>query len=152
MDVFFDWRWWHIRSYNTIWGKVSTDIKKEFDSHPVYNTEFLETKTKSHDDEGTNCYDKSIPKLESSHTCLVLISLHYALKKDDSNYPRVFLEECKYTGKNVIRHIYDNLSDFFSSSDEYDEEWIRISKACLSKNIVHYFSNWKRTEQSMLYF
>ena len=38
-----------------IWGHlkeltVSTDIKKEFDSKPVYNKEFLIIKTKSHGD------------------------------------------------------------------------------------------------------
>ena len=26
-----------IKKYNTIWDKVSADIKKEFDSEPVYN-------------------------------------------------------------------------------------------------------------------
>ena len=25
------------KKYNTIWDKVSADIKKEFDSEPVYN-------------------------------------------------------------------------------------------------------------------
>ena len=29
---------------NTIWDKVSADIKKEFDSEPVYNKNFLKTK------------------------------------------------------------------------------------------------------------
>ena len=32
-----------LEKYNTIWNKVSADIKKEFDSEPVYNKEFLET-------------------------------------------------------------------------------------------------------------
>ena len=27
--------------YNTIWGKVSADINKEFGNKPVYNKEFL---------------------------------------------------------------------------------------------------------------
>ena len=36
--------------YNTIWDKVSADIKKEFDSEPVYNRKFLKTKIKSHCD------------------------------------------------------------------------------------------------------
>ena len=26
-----------LEKYNTIWNKVSADIKKEFDSHAVYN-------------------------------------------------------------------------------------------------------------------
>ena len=39
---------------NTFWDKLSADIKKEFDSEPVYNKEFLEIKIKSHGDEITD--------------------------------------------------------------------------------------------------
>ena len=45
---------------------------------------------------------------------------------DDSYYPQVLLKECKYTEKKVIRHIKDNLSDIFSSSDESDEKHIKL--------------------------
>ena len=48
--------------YNTIWDKVSADIKKEFDSKTVYNKKYLKTKIKSHRDEATDFYDKIIPK------------------------------------------------------------------------------------------
>ena len=37
--------------YNTIWDKVSADIKKEFYSDRVYNGNFLKTKLKSYGDE-----------------------------------------------------------------------------------------------------
>ena len=40
-----------LEKYNTIWDKVSADIKKEFDSEPVYNKKFLKTKIKSDGDE-----------------------------------------------------------------------------------------------------
>ena len=36
-----------LEKYNTIWNKVSADIKKELDSKPVYTKEFLRTKIKS---------------------------------------------------------------------------------------------------------
>ena len=55
-------------------GKVSADIKMEFDSKPVYNKIFLKTKTKSHGDEDTEIYDKEILKVDSNHTCLAFIS------------------------------------------------------------------------------
>ena len=42
-----------LKKYNTIWDKVSADIKKEFDSKPVYNKNYLKTKIKSHGDEAT---------------------------------------------------------------------------------------------------
>ena len=35
-----------LEKYNTILDKVSADVKKEFDSEPVYNKEFLKTKIK----------------------------------------------------------------------------------------------------------
>ena len=60
--------------------------------------------------------------MDSNHTCLVVIILDSALKKDDSHYPQVFLKECKYIEKKVIRHINDNLSDFSYYSDESDKE------------------------------
>ena len=34
------------------------DVKKEFDSEPVYNKQFLKTKIKSYGDEVTNFYDE----------------------------------------------------------------------------------------------
>ena len=61
--------------------------------------------------------------MDSNHTCLAVIGLDPALKKDNY-YPQVFLKKCKYIEKKVIRHINDNLNDF-SSSDESDEEKIR---------------------------
>ena len=59
--------------------------------------------------------------MDPNHTCLAVIILDSALKKDENYYPQVFLNECKYIDKKVIRHINDNLSDF-SSSDESDKE------------------------------
>ena len=78
-----------------------------------------EFKIKSNDVEVTDFYDK---KVDSNHTCLVVITLDSALKDDDNYYPQVFLKELKYIEKKVIRHINDNLSDFSSPSDESDEE------------------------------
>ena len=44
-------------------------------------------------------------KVDCNHTCLVVVSLDSALKKDDNYYPQVFLKECKYIEEKVIRHI-----------------------------------------------
>ena len=110
-----------LEKYNTIWGKVSADIKKEFDSKPVYIKELLKTKIKYHDDEVTDFYDKKISKVDSNHTCLIVITMYSALKKDETYYPQVFLKESKYIEKKVTTHINDNLSRF-SYSDESDEE------------------------------
>ena len=53
--------------YNTIWGKVSADVKLEFESEPVYNKNFLKTKIKSYGNEAKDFHDKEIPKVHSNH-------------------------------------------------------------------------------------
>ena len=60
---------------------------------------FFENKVKSHGDEVTDFYTKEIPKVDSNHMCLAIISLDSALKKDENYYPQVFLKQCKYIKK-----------------------------------------------------
>ena len=48
-----------LEKYNTIWDKVSADIKTEFNSYPIYNKNYLKTKIKSHGDEVTDFYHKT---------------------------------------------------------------------------------------------
>ena len=96
MDVFFDRRCDLLEKYNTISDKVSTDMKKELDSEPIYNKKFLKTKIKSHGDEVTDFCDKEIPKVDSNHTCLAVISLDSVTKKKENCYPQASLKQCKY--------------------------------------------------------
>ena len=70
-----------LEKYNAIWGKVSADIKKEFDSEPIYNNFFLKTKRISPGNEVTYFCDKKVPKVDFNHTYLAVISLDSALKK-----------------------------------------------------------------------
>ena len=64
---------------------------------------------------------------------MAVISFDSALKKDDNHYPQVFLKECKYIEKKVVRHIHDNLSDFSYFSDESDKE--QLSGYCFFENV-----------------
>ena len=57
-----------IKKENAIRDKVSGD--SEF----VYNKELLKTKIRSHSDEVTHFHDKEIPRVDSNHTCLAVIS------------------------------------------------------------------------------
>ena len=81
----------------------------------------MKTKIKSQGDEVTDFYNKKISKVNTNHTCLVVIRLDSALKKGESYYLQVFLTVCKYIEKKAMRYINDNLSDF-SSYDESDKE------------------------------
>ena len=111
-----------LEKYDTIWDKVSADIKKEFESQRAYNKIFLKTKIKSYGNEVTGFYEEKISNVDSNLTCLAVISLDSSLKKDENYYLKVFLKEYKYIEKNVIRHINDHLSDFSSSDDPDDSD------------------------------
>ena len=58
--------------------------------------------------------------MDSDQTCLTVISLDSAPKKDKNYYPQVFLKECKFIKKKVVRCINDNLSDFSFSDESYE--------------------------------
>ena len=62
------------KKYNTIWDKVSADIKEVSDSKLVYNKKVWKTIKKSYGDEVTDFYDKEIPIVDSNHTCLAVFS------------------------------------------------------------------------------
>ena len=78
-----------LEKYNTIWDKVSTDIKKKIDSKSVYNKTFLKTKIKSSGDEATDFRVKETAKVGSDCTCLVVITIDSAFKKDKKYYLQV---------------------------------------------------------------
>ena len=77
----------------------------------------LKTKIRFHDNEVTDFYNKEIPRADSNYTCLVVISLNSALKKDE-DYHQVFQKEFKYIDKKVIRQITQDIEIFSNSPDE----------------------------------
>ena len=81
-----------LKKYNTVWHKVSSDIKKEFDIKPVYK-KFLKTKIECYSDEATDFHNKEVSNLGCNYVCLAVISLDCALKKYQSYYLEVLLKE-----------------------------------------------------------
>ena len=61
--------------------KQALILKKEFNSRPVYNNNFLKIKIKSNGDEATDFHDKQIPQAGSDCTCLAIITIDSSLKK-----------------------------------------------------------------------
>ena len=82
----------------------------------------MKTKIKYHCDEVTDFYNKKIPKVDSNHNSLAISTLDSVIKKDGNYYPQMFLEECKYIKKKVVRHIVDDLESSSDDPDESDEE------------------------------
>ena len=76
----------------------------------------MKTKIEFYGDEVADFYDKKIPKVNSNHNCLAVVSFDSAL----IYYPQVFLKECKYIKKKVIGHIIDGLESSSYDSDDSD--------------------------------
>ena len=57
-----------LEKYNTIWDKVSGDIKKKNLIASLSTIKNVENQVRSHGDEVTDFYDKGIPKVDSNHT------------------------------------------------------------------------------------
>ena len=63
-----------LEKYNEFKGNIKNRIKKEFDSEPVYNENYLSTKRKSYNGKiNTNFHKNKIPKERSQFSCLSLI-------------------------------------------------------------------------------
>ena len=109
-----------MKKYNTIWDKISADIKNQVNSKPVCNKKVLKTKTKSYSDEATDFQDREVPKVDTNYTCLTVTSLDYVLKIDENYYLQMSLKECKYIKKS--NWTYDFLEDLENSPDDSDED------------------------------
>ena len=72
----------------------------------------MKTKIKSFGDKVTDTRDKEIPMVDSNCTFFFFFSLDFVLKEGESYYPQVFLNECKYIEKIVVRNIIDDLKVF----------------------------------------
>ena len=108
-ECIFWLKWWLKKNIILFRIKLVLIYEKDFDNEPVYNKEYFKnTETKSHGKEVTDFYDKQVPKVDSNHTCLAVMSLEFVLKKDENYYPQVYLKECKYT-EEKFRHSHGNL-------------------------------------------
>ena len=84
-----------LEKYSTVSDKVSADSKNNL----IANLSIIKKFKKQNGAEVTELYDEEIPKVDANHTCLAVINLDSALKKDEIYYLRMFLKECKHIKK-----------------------------------------------------
>ena len=76
-----------LEKYNEIWDKVSTVIKKRFDSEPVYSEKHLKAKRKSYDEKvNTNFHNDKIPTEGSHCICLSAVLIDFVFNMGKSYY------------------------------------------------------------------
>ena len=114
-----------LEKYNEILENVSNNIKKEFDSEPVYNEKCLKTEIKSYKGKiNTNFHNNKIPKEGSPCIFLSVILINSVFRTDNNYYSQVFLEECKYVvkEKNMLEYITDDIEISSDSDRENSDE------------------------------
>ena len=78
----------------------------------------MKTTTKYYDDEVRYIHDEETLKAGSDYTCLLVINVDSALKKDENYYSQAFLKEFKYIKKEMISYITEDMEVFSSDCDE----------------------------------
>ena len=71
-------------------------IKKELDSEPVYNKNYLKAKTKSYNGK---MHTNKTSKKGSQFICLSVMLIDSVFKTGKNYYPQVFWEKFKYVAK-----------------------------------------------------
>ena len=69
--------------------KSALMLKKNLIVNLLTTKTFLKTKIKSYNDEARDFNDKEMRRAGSNHTCLAVVNIVSALKKDKNYYPQV---------------------------------------------------------------
>ena len=120
-----------LERYTKIWEKISDLIDKKFDSDPVYNNKYINTKIRSYNNDIiTNFHDNDnknnkLPEKNKAYRCMSLISLDSIIRINKKYYPQTLLQECVYKlinrkVENIITNI--NLDSNSESDNESDYE------------------------------
>ena len=81
--------------YAEIWNEIRDLINKKFDSEPVYNNKYINTKIKLYNNDiKTNFHDENnireVPKEKCAYKCLLLISLDSVIQTNKKYQPKHF--------------------------------------------------------------
>ena len=88
--------------YNKIWNKIREIKCIKFHSMPVYDEKYKKAKIREFDGViKTNFLGNEVPKEEVHYTCIACIIIDSIMEMEKKNYPKVYLEECKYNIKKI---------------------------------------------------
>ena len=120
-----------LERYTAIWEKISDLVNKKFDSDPIYNNKYINTKIRSYNNDIKTNFrnidneNNKLPEKIKPYKCVSLISLDSIIKINKKYYPQTLLQECVYKlinkkVENIITNI--NLDSSSESDNELDYE------------------------------
>ena len=120
-----------LERYTEIWEKISDLVNKKFDSDPIYNNKYINTKIRSYNNNIITNFrnidnkNNKLPEKNKPYKCVSLISLDSIIKINKKYYPQTLLQVCVYKLINKkVENIITNINlDLSSESDnELDYE------------------------------
>ena len=116
-----------LERYTTIWEKISDLVNKKFDSDPVYNNKYINTKIRSYNNDIKTNFrnidnkNNKLPEKNKPYKFVSLISLDSIIKINKKYYPQTLLQECVHKRINKeVENIITNIN--LDSSSESDNE------------------------------
>ena len=116
-----------LERYTAIWEKISDLVNKKFDSDPIYNNKYINTKIRSYNNDIRTNFrnidnkNNKLPEKNKPYKCVSLISLDSIIKINKKYYPQTVLQECVYKLMNKkVENIITNIN--LDSSSESDNE------------------------------
>ena len=109
--------------YEDIWDVIKNKLNIKFQSESIYENKYLKAKVREFNGNiKTNFLGNNAPKKNTYYTCIACITPDSILKINKKNYPRIYLEECKYKVKkiNTPRFINIELESDLESDVEAD--------------------------------
>ena len=86
--------------YNNIWDKIKGKLNIKFHSMSVYVKIYMRAKVREFNSvTKTNFLSDEIPKENMHYICIACMTIDSVMKMEKKNYPKVYLEECKYRMK-----------------------------------------------------
>ena len=118
-----------LERYTAMWEKISDLVNKKFDSDPIYNNKYINTKTRSYNNDiktnFRNIDDKNnkLPEKNKPYKCVSLISLDSIIRINKKN-PQTLLQECVYKLINKkVENIVANINHDSSSKSDNELDY-----------------------------
>ena len=120
-----------LERYIAIWEKISDLVNKKFDSDPIYNNKYINTKIRSYNNDIiTNFFNNDnknnkLPEKNKPYKCVSLISLDSIIENNTKYYPQTLLQEGVYKlinkkVENIITNIDLELSSEYENELDYE--------------------------------
>ena len=77
--------------------KIKSILNVKLHSQPIYDEKYIKTKVKTFNNMINTLFSgDEIPKEKNHYVCIPAVCIDSILRVDKKNYPKVYLEQCKY--------------------------------------------------------